>query len=755
MDNADRHTLDELDAFLDRTFQGRAADSSALDPRLTECARRLYARDDAPFADPIFLRNLREDLMLTPTPALTGNAHAYPPSTVAPPRVFRPRLMPSAPKSTLRTLNHWRRRAWPAVEFLGAAMLLMGLLAGAFVTYNNGPATLIQNAGSDIAMLGGNPARTGEMPGPGPEGQPGLVWKSQVGLNHDLAPVSAPIVANDTVYLVASGLTGFADQFFLVALDAGTGQNLWQVRLDGTASAAPAIANGLVYVGIATHHVIRGPLGGTPDPITTDLGYVVAFNAATGDEEWRQETRGSELSSPAIADGSLFIGSIDGGTYAFDAETGDLLWQSDAAILNDAFWERNRREHAPLASSTPAVGDGLVVIVSSMGTVHALDSDTGEQIWDVRIPDGAAGMPVVSDDFVFVSISQVDPYLISESVASPVASGESASRDAVALVTLNVATGDVESILSSPAEHIAPVTVADGLVYVTESSLDRSRLRATSPDKPQNAWSVSFPGGVVDAPSLIDGIAYIGTGDGQIHALDAATGDERWTVRIGGLSVAPIWVEDGMLYILSGTERSIYALGSTSAGAGTPAATPAVEGDVSGLPLCDTEPRATLDTIALAEAALANPAITPAASVVAVTDLEREGWPAGMLPEEVPEGPAPTNAQIDGIMSTLAELSICHRPGNDAQVAAFYSEDYFRRPSVAAGVSQNGLQFLWAPNVEAELNIERMVVLEDGRIAVLDRYNDIAANLVVFVEQDGRWLIDETVQVGPAPEGRG
>ncbi len=53
------------------------------------------------------------------------------------------------------------------------------------------------------------------------------------------------------------------------------------------------------------------------------------------------------------------------------------------------------------------------------------------------------------------------------------------------------------------------------------------------------------------------------------------------------------------------------------------------------------------------------------------------------------------------------------------------------------------------------LTFEETHVHNTGRVAVLVRYNDTFARLVVFSEQDGRWLIDETVQVGPLPEGRG
>ncbi|MGI8643546.1 MAG: PQQ-binding-like beta-propeller repeat protein [Thermomicrobiales bacterium] len=761
MDNADRHTLDELDAFLDRTFQGRAADSSALDPGLTECARRLSTRDDAPAADPIFLRNLREDLIITPTPALTGNAHAYPPSIVAPPRVAAPRPMPPAPKTTLRTLNHWRRRAWPAVEFLGAAMLLMGLLAGAFVTYNNGPAALNETAGSDVAMLGGNPARTGEMPGPGPEGRPGLVWKALVGVDHDLAPVSAPIVANDKVYLVASGLTGFADQFFLVAMDATTGQNLWQVRLDGTAYATPAVANGMLYVGITTHHVIRGSVVGTPDPLTTDLGYVVAFNAATGTEEWRQETRGSEASSPAIVDGSLFIGSTDGGMYAFDAETGDPLWQSGAAILNDAFWERNENEFAPLASSTPAAGDGVVVIASSLGTVHALDSDTGETLWSAPMPAGSLGMPVVSEDLILVAVDGVDPSPGGD-VATPVGELGSASAESAAmLIALDTSSGAIRwTSYYWPTDHISPAAVSDDRIYTLEGNARASKVRALGTSDGEELWSHQLNSGPVEPPTVVNGVVYVGGGAGYVYAFDEVTGQEQWKVRIGGSVASPIWAVNDLLYLHSGTERSIYALGDFSAAAGTPGATPPVDEGVSGIPPCTVEPRTepAIDLpgegTPIAEL-FATPPVTSEASVVAVADHQRHGQPAAMRPEDVPDGPPASDSQVAEVTSTLEEMMLCHRPGNDGQVAAFYSDDFFRRPWVAVTVKGNGFQFLWAPEDQEALTFEETHVLDDGRVAVLIRYNEDFARLIVFTEQDGRWLIDETVQVGPLPEGRG
>ncbi|HEV2107152.1 MAG TPA: hypothetical protein VGR16_02725 [Thermomicrobiales bacterium] len=151
----------------------------------------------------------------------------------------------------------------------------------------------------------------------------------------------------------------------------------------------------------------------------------------------------------------------------------------------------------------------------------------------------------------------------------------------------------------------------------------------------------------------------------------------------------------------------------------------------------------------------ATPSVTPVASVVAVTDLQRQGQPAAMLPEDVPEGPAPSDARVEQIRSTLAEMMICHRPGNEGQVAAFYSDDFFHRPWVAATVRWNGYQHLWAPEGPEALDFEETRVLEDGRVGVLIRYNDDYSRFVVFVEEDGRWLIDEIVEISSSGETLG
>lgn len=128
--------------------------------------------------------------------------------------------------------------------------------------------------------------------------------------------------------------------------------------LGGIAS-SPAVANGIVYVGSFDRHLY-------------------AIDAVTGHILWAAPTRGFVLSSPAFANRVVYVGSFDGHLYAFDAATGAKLWTG--AIGG---W----------VTSSPAVVDGVVYVGSDGGSVSASElpgdlSPSEEDSWrSVAIPD--------------------------------------------------------------------------------------------------------------------------------------------------------------------------------------------------------------------------------------------------------------------------------------------------------------------------------------------------------------------------------
>jgi outer membrane protein assembly factor BamB len=93
----------------------------------------------------------------------------------------------------------------------------------------------------------------------------------------------------------------------LYALNARTGTKLWSFATGTCFFSSPAVANGLVYIGSADSHLY-------------------ALNAKTGVGLWTYQTRDTISSSPAVANGVVYVGSDDETFYALDAKTGAKLW---------------------------------------------------------------------------------------------------------------------------------------------------------------------------------------------------------------------------------------------------------------------------------------------------------------------------------------------------------------------------------------------------------------------------------------------
>src|SRR5579863_7600380 len=105
---------------------------------------------------------------------------------------------------------------------------------------------------------------------------------------------------------------------------------------------SPAVANGVVYVGSGDN--------------------VYALNSRTGAQLWSYATGNAVFSSPAVADGVVYIGSEDYNVYALDAKTGAKLWSYDTGYY---------------VESSPTVANGAVFVFGDNGNIYALDASSG------------------------------------------------------------------------------------------------------------------------------------------------------------------------------------------------------------------------------------------------------------------------------------------------------------------------------------------------------------------------------------------
>jgi hypothetical protein len=118
-----------------------------------------------------------------------------------------------------------------------------------------------------------------------------------------------------------------------------------------------------------------------------------------------------------------------------------------------------------------------------------------------------------------------------------------------------------------PVARTLTGAVPEGLAPLYTLPLTLQRVeRLDLPPRSEPAVPAAAPSWAFDAhaplwpgTSFVDGIVYAGAEDGQMHALDAATGKERWSFPAGGAIRTRAVVSDGILYFQA-DDGLLYAL---------------------------------------------------------------------------------------------------------------------------------------------------------------------------------------------------
>jgi outer membrane protein assembly factor BamB len=268
---------------------------------------------------------------------------------------------------------------------------------------------------------GGNPAHA--------MGHPALpthlaqAWQASIGDgSSDYTRVlAAPVIAGGRVYAMDGGVQ-------VSALDAANGTRVWQVDLKpegerGNAfGGGPCFWNGRLYV-------------------ATGFAEIVALNPANGKILWRKPVSAPVHAPPTVADGRIFLLTVENRLDVAAADDGHILWshsgipetagliggasaavEGDVAVVGYSSGElfalgvdngrpvwsnnlaavRNVNAIAALADirGRPVIDRGRVFAVSHSGRFAAIDLRTGDRVWEREIASG--GSPWSVGDYVYV-----------------------------------------------------------------------------------------------------------------------------------------------------------------------------------------------------------------------------------------------------------------------------------------------------------------------------------------------------------------
>ena len=166
-----------------------------------------------------------------------------------------------------------------------------------------------------------------------------------------------------------------------VALDASTGEKIWEHKTDAPVRTPPTAYRGSLY-------------------FVTNTNNAVALDQATGEKQWdyqsfEENARILSSASPAAAGDLVVVPFSSGEVVAFLAGSGRPVWNDTLA--------RNTQLTALSAlndiAGSPVIDRGLVYAVSHAGRLVAIDIRTGRRAWEA--PIASLQMPWVAGDYIY------------------------------------------------------------------------------------------------------------------------------------------------------------------------------------------------------------------------------------------------------------------------------------------------------------------------------------------------------------------
>jgi outer membrane protein assembly factor BamB len=326
------------------------------------------------------------------------------------------------------------------------------------------------------------------------------VWSGTIGA------VDFPLdvrVVEGRAYLAASNGT-------VVALDAQTGADIWRTTLDTPLSA-----------GVGSDGRYAAVVSRANELLVLDAGKLV----------WRQKLKVLTLTAPLVAGGRVFTQSTDRSVSAFDASSGQRLWQQqktgDSLVLGQS-------------GLLSAVGDTLVVGYG--GRVAGLNPLSGATRWETAVVSARGTNEVERLVDVVSGYSREGSELCVRAFQYAVA-------------CLDASTG--RSLWSKPANGGYGVGGDGSMVFGTESD---GRLSAWSRKNGDKLWTLErYRFRALTAPLVAGRSLIFGDDAGNLHVLSKTDGAplNRIMTDDSGLFVAPVLA--GKTLLVVSRRGSVYA----------------------------------------------------------------------------------------------------------------------------------------------------------------------------------------------------
>ncbi|MEM7587360.1 MAG: PQQ-binding-like beta-propeller repeat protein [Acidobacteriota bacterium] len=328
-----------------------------------------------------------------------------------------------------------------------------------------------------------------------------VAWRRPIGAAYS----EVPVVEGRALVMFADG-----EHDVLSALDADSGEELWRYQIaetyeghtgsDGGPLSTPAVADGTVY-GLGPH------------------GDMFALDLESGESHWQRRLSGAEsgqpyygfTTSPLVVD-DLLVVQVGGGNghsvTAFDRDTGSTRWRTG---------DDSVEYESPIVATLAGTRQ---LIAADENFVRGLKPATGEELWRFEHGlGGVLGTPTLLDATGLLLSGNNEAVALDVSAAAKTAATEAGST---LRASERFRTNELKRSMALPVVH-------EGYVY----GMSRKFLTCLNARNGGLMWRSRPPGGNVLA--LVDGHLALISGDGELVVAKASPTDYQEVARIAAL----------------------------------------------------------------------------------------------------------------------------------------------------------------------------------------------------------------------------
>jgi len=328
----------------------------------------------------------------------------------------------------------------------------------------------------------------------------GKIWSTDAGAGLDKAGRQIrPVFLAGTLYTA-----DYKGQ--LVAIDAGNGKKLWDVKTKLPFTGGPGIGPQHVYVG-------------------TEDGEVYAFDAKSGSQLWSATVTSEVLAAPTEQDGIVVVRCIDGRIFGLNADTGRRLWVYDHSVPLLTL-----RGNAPLL-----LRGGVIFVGYDGGQVVALRLDDGTLMWEQALVPGEGRTELER-------LSDIDGQLV--------------------FIASDLLVASYQKRLASLAADSGRLLWFKDISSATGVSVERTHLAIS--DKEGNVWLLDRRNGAeswkqdqllrrgLTRPVFYGALVVVGDAEGYLHWINVGDGHFAARTKVGGDGFAgPPLVVGNTLYVMT------------------------------------------------------------------------------------------------------------------------------------------------------------------------------------------------------------